>query len=71
MAIGLYETCLHIGGVVGACVNKGTYTMTTRWAYRIPLITTMIFPTVLVSVIWLFPESPRKSKSPFFLFQLY
>lgn len=60
MMIGLYQTGINVGQVIGTCVNQGTYQMSTRWAYRIPLMTQLIFPTIVCSFVWLFPETPRK-----------
>jgi MFS family permease len=58
--ISLYQTMLGVGGLLGSAINTGTSTLTTRWAYRIPLLTQMVFPVILATLIWLFPESPRK-----------
>lgn len=57
--IGFYQTGINIGQLVGACIDQGTHAMTTRWAYRIPLITQMFFPLVIGTGVWLLPETPR------------
>ncbi|KIY02747.1 uncharacterized protein Z520_01212 [Fonsecaea multimorphosa CBS 102226] len=59
MMIALYQTGINIGQLIGSCINQGTYKMSTRWAYRIPLITQLIFPTILIVFASFFPESPR------------
>ncbi|EXJ79831.1 hypothetical protein A1O3_08116 [Capronia epimyces CBS 606.96] len=59
MMIGLYQTGVNIGQVIGTCINEGTHNMSSRWAYRIPLMTQLFFPIVLCSFVWLFPETPR------------
>lgn len=58
--IALYQTGINIGQLIGSCINQGTYNMSTRWAYRIPLITQLVFPLILIVFAGLFPESPRK-----------
>jgi hypothetical protein len=60
LMIALYQTGVNIGQLIGSCINQGTYNMSTRWAYRIPLITQLIFPLILILFAGLFPESPRK-----------
>jgi MFS family permease len=59
--ISLYQLGINIGGLVGTCVNEGTHEMTTRWAYRIPLLIGLVFPVLLVVVVLFLPETPRKS----------
>ncbi|KAK6369842.1 hypothetical protein LTS17_009292 [Exophiala oligosperma] len=59
MMIALYQTGINIGQLIGSCINQGTYKMSTRWAYRIPLITQLVFPTILIVFASFFPESPR------------
>jgi MFS transporter, SP family, sugar:H+ symporter len=58
--IGLYQTGINIGQLIGSCINQGTYQMPNRWAYRIPLITQLVFPLILIIFAGFFPESPRK-----------
>ena len=58
MMIGLYQTGINIGTLIGACVDQGTHNITTRLAYRIPLATQLFFPTVVVTLVWFFPETP-------------
>lgn len=60
MMIGLYQTGINIGTLIGACVDQGTHAMSTRMAYRIPLITQLIFPTVVVILVWFFPDTPSQ-----------
>ncbi|CAK7198506.1 hypothetical protein SEUCBS139899_001167 [Sporothrix eucalyptigena] len=57
--IGLYQTGINVGQVIGVCINQGTHALATRWAYRIPLLTQLIFPVVLCFLVWFLPESPR------------
>ncbi|KAF4629732.1 hypothetical protein G7Y89_g8410 [Cudoniella acicularis] len=57
--ISLYQLGINIGGLIGTCINEGTHSMTTRWSYRIPLLTSLFFPTLLIIVTIFLPESPR------------
>ncbi|KAJ5689993.1 hypothetical protein N7462_004385 [Penicillium macrosclerotiorum] len=57
--VSLYQLGVNIGGLVGTCINQGTYNMRTRWAYRIPLLASLFFPTILFIVTFMLPESPR------------
>ncbi|KAH8800606.1 general substrate transporter [Xylogone sp. PMI_703] len=59
MMVGFYQTGINIGQLVGACIDQRTHAMTTRWAYRIPLLTQMFFPLVIGIGVWLLPETPR------------
>ncbi len=61
LMIGLYQTGINIGQLIGACIVQGTYAIPNRLAWRIPLITEMVFPIVIGAGIWLMPETPRRS----------
>ncbi|OJJ49998.1 hypothetical protein ASPZODRAFT_157007 [Penicilliopsis zonata CBS 506.65] len=54
-----YQLFTNIPNFIGACVDQATYEMPNRWSYRIPLLTTMISPLLLLSLVWIVPESPR------------
>ena len=58
----LYQLIINISGFVGACVNQGTYQMTSAAAYRIPLAVAMCLPFILFLLIWLVPESHSESR---------
>ncbi|EXJ67571.1 uncharacterized protein A1O5_09584 [Cladophialophora psammophila CBS 110553] len=55
----MYQFNINLPNFIGACVDQGTYLRTDRWSYRIPLFVTMFPPLVLVTLVWLIPESPR------------
>lgn len=57
--VSLYQLGINIGGLLGTCINQGTHAMANRWSYRIPLIASLVFPTLLVIVTFFLPESPR------------
>lgn len=56
----VYQVMLSIGSIVGACVDYGTHTMTSRRAYQIPLAIFFVAPTLQSVLLFFFaPESPR------------
>lgn len=57
--VGLYQAGINIGQFAGACIMEGTYTMPSNWAWRIPLITQMVFPVIVALFVFLLPETPR------------
>ncbi|OJJ43541.1 hypothetical protein ASPZODRAFT_154425 [Penicilliopsis zonata CBS 506.65] len=59
MLVGLYQAGINIGQFAGACIMEGTYTMSSDWAWRIPLITQMVFPVIVALLVFLLPETPR------------
>lgn len=54
-----WQLLLAIGQVVGACVGLGTQSMTTSWAYRIPILVNLGIVAVIVGGMFIVPESPR------------
>lgn len=60
MMIGLYQTGINVGQLIGASIDQGTYMFENRFSYRIPLITQMVFPAIIATGIWFLPETPRK-----------
>lgn len=54
-----WQLVLAIGQVVGACVGQGTHTMTSTWAYRIPILVNLGLVAVIVGGMFIIPESPR------------
>ena len=55
----MYQGWINVAQFVGAAINEGTHDLTSRWAYRGPLLTELVPPGILL--IWLFwlPETPR------------
>lgn len=53
---------INIFTLVGSCVNEGTHDLTTRWAYRGPLLTELLAPLILLVAIYWIPETPRRSQ---------
>lgn len=56
----LYQLFINVPNFIGACINQGTHALPNRWAYRGPLLTTMLMPILLICFIKIVPESPRK-----------
>jgi MFS transporter, SP family, sugar:H+ symporter len=50
---------INIFTLVGSSINEGTHNMTTRWAYRIPLLTELLAPGLLLILLYWIPETPR------------
>ncbi|KAK4934294.1 hypothetical protein LTR10_024394 [Elasticomyces elasticus] len=50
---------INVFTFVGQCINEGTHGLTTRWAYRGPLLTELLAPLILLVLIYWIPETPR------------
>ncbi|KAK5197780.1 hypothetical protein LTR92_002024 [Exophiala xenobiotica] len=60
ISFAVYQVMLSIGSIVGASVDYGTHTMTSRRAYQIPLAIFFAAPTCQAVLLFFFaPESPR------------
>ncbi|PKS08488.1 hypothetical protein jhhlp_004872 [Lomentospora prolificans] len=57
--VGSYQLSLIVGGLIINCICFGTSTIQDNRAWRIPLGLFYIVPTVVLSLIWFIPESPR------------
>lgn len=57
--VGTYQLSLTFGGFVINCVCRGTSDIQDNRAWRIPLGLFYIVPTIILSLIFLVPESPR------------
>ncbi|EXJ82268.1 hypothetical protein A1O3_06081 [Capronia epimyces CBS 606.96] len=59
LIVGTYQLSIGLGGLVINSVCRGTSTLSDDRAWRIPLGLFYIIPTVILSLIFLVPESPR------------
>jgi MFS transporter, SP family, sugar:H+ symporter len=59
MLVGL-QGIINVSTFVGQCINEGTHNLTTRWAYRGPLLTELLAPLTLLAFWHMIPETPRK-----------
>ncbi|KIW46759.1 uncharacterized protein PV06_02403 [Exophiala oligosperma] len=57
--VGLYWLSIKVGGLIISVIAKRTSQLNTNWAWRIPFTLFFIIPTIVASLIWLLPESPR------------
>ncbi|KAJ9639278.1 hypothetical protein H2204_003889 [Knufia peltigerae] len=57
--VGTYQLSLTIGGLVVNSVARGTGSMKSNSAWRIPFGLFYIIPAIVASLIWFVPESPR------------
>lgn len=61
MMVGLYQAGINVGQFAGACIMQGTYTITSDWAWRIPLVSQIVFPVIVSAFVFLLPETPSMS----------
>ncbi|KAH9209485.1 sugar transporter [Leptodontidium sp. 2 PMI_412] len=59
MAVGSYQFSLLFGGLIVNSVCRGTSTMSTNAAWRIPMGLFFVIPSTVMAGIWFVPESPR------------
>jgi MFS family permease len=59
LVVGTYQLSLIIGGFVINCVCRGTSTIQDNRAWRIPLGLFYIIPTLIATLVFFTPESPR------------
>ena len=58
-AVGTYQTSLLFGGIIINSVCRGTSSLSTNAAWRIPIGLFYIVPITVASCVWFIPESPR------------
>ncbi|KAG7110565.1 glucose transporter rco-3 like protein [Verticillium longisporum] len=58
-AVGSYQFSMMCGGLIMNCICRGTSTLSTNAAWKIPLGLFFIVPTIVMSTVWFIPESPR------------
>ncbi|KAJ6023663.1 sugar transporter [Penicillium herquei] len=58
-AVGSCQFALVFRGFTMNCICRGTSTLTTNAAWRIPFGIFTIVPIIVMSLIWFIPESPR------------
>ncbi|CAK7204953.1 hypothetical protein SEUCBS139899_007715 [Sporothrix eucalyptigena] len=59
ITVGSYQFSLVTGGLIVNCIARGTSTLTTNAAWRIPMGLFFVVPAIIISVVWFIPESPR------------
>jgi SP family sugar:H+ symporter-like MFS transporter len=56
----MYQGFINVAQFVGSAINEGTHSMTTRWAYRAPLLTEFVAPLILLGALFFIPDTPRE-----------
>ncbi|KAE8356936.1 general substrate transporter [Aspergillus coremiiformis] len=59
LVVGSYQFSLILGGLIVNSICRGTSSIQDDRAWRIPLGLFYIVPTIVLSLIWFVPESPR------------
>ncbi|KIX10583.1 uncharacterized protein Z518_01667 [Rhinocladiella mackenziei CBS 650.93] len=57
--VGTYQLSLLVGGLIVNSVCRGTSSLEDNRAWRIPIGLFYIVPSIILSLIWFIPESPR------------
>lgn len=55
----LYWLSIKIGGLVVTAITRGTSSIETNAAWKIPFGLFLVIPSIVLSLIWFTPESPR------------
>jgi SP family sugar:H+ symporter-like MFS transporter len=55
----LYWLSIKIGGLVVTCITRGTFTIPSNAAWRIPFGLFLVIPSIVIALVWFTPESPR------------
>lgn len=59
LIVGTYQLSIGLGGLIINSVCRGTSTLPDDRSWRIPLGLFYIIPSIILSLIWFVPESPR------------
>ncbi|KAJ4420385.1 hypothetical protein N0V82_004374 [Gnomoniopsis sp. IMI 355080] len=54
-----WQLVLSISQIIAAAINRGTESIDTTVAYRVPMGIQIIFPVIMLAGLWWVPESPR------------
>jgi len=55
----LYNTTWYIGSIIAAWTTYGTFRIPNTWSWRIPSLLQALPAAIMLSCIWIVPESPR------------
>lgn len=55
----LYWLAIKVGGLVVTSITRGTKTIETNAAWRIPFGLLLVIPSIVISLVWFIAESPR------------
>ena len=51
--------CYFVGAIPATGVMVGTQTMNSTWSWRLPLLLQVVPPAIVMTFVWVCPESPR------------
>ncbi|EOD48664.1 Sugar/inositol transporter [Neofusicoccum parvum] len=54
-----WQLTLSVSQIVAAAINRGTESLRTTAAYRVPMAVQLVFPLLVLAFWWWVPESPR------------
>lgn len=54
-----WQLTLSVSQIIAAAINRGTESLRTTAAYRVPMAVQLIFPLIILTFLWWVPESPR------------
>ena len=57
--IAWYSLISNISQFVGQCTNEVTHSIPNAWSFRIPLLTQLIVPIIVVCFVYTIPDTPR------------
>jgi MFS transporter, SP family, sugar:H+ symporter len=63
LVVVMYQGIINVAGFIGACINQGTHSLDTRWAYRAPLLVQLAPPIILLPFLFWIPDTPRMFKA--------
>ena len=55
-----YQAILNVSQFLGQCVNQGTHNIPNAWSFRIPLLTQLVMPAVVLSLVCFIPDTPSE-----------
>ncbi|KAF2653311.1 general substrate transporter [Lophiostoma macrostomum CBS 122681] len=57
--LGCWQLTISLAQIIAAVINRGTESLETTASYRVPTAVQLIFPLLVVSLLYWVPESPR------------
>lgn len=60
----MYQGFINLAQFVGSCVNYGTHNITTKMAWRGPLLVMIVAPLILLICLPFIPDTPSEYTSP-------
>ncbi len=54
-----WQLVLSVSQIIAAAINRGTESIDSTVAYRVPMGVQLLFPVIMLAGLWWIPESPR------------